>query len=65
MNAMLIEQTKDNFSGEYVPPLKLVEAGDPSSQTLTANDFSRRSTLPVHRIRAALVYRLHPIPLID
>ena len=36
MNALLIEETEDNFSGESVPPSKVVEAGDPRSKTWTA-----------------------------
>ena len=40
MNALLLEQTTDNFSGEYVPPSKLVEAGDPRSKTWTAASFT-------------------------
>jgi hypothetical protein len=28
MNALLIEETEDNFSGEFVPPSKVVEAGN-------------------------------------
>jgi hypothetical protein len=29
MNALLIEKTDDNFSGESEPPAKVVEAGEP------------------------------------
>ena len=40
MNAMLIEETEDNFSGESVPPAKVVAAGDPRSKTWTAASFT-------------------------
>jgi uncharacterized cupin superfamily protein len=40
MNAILIEQTEENFSGEYVPPAKLVAAGDPRSRTWTVAGFT-------------------------
>ena len=36
MNALLIEETEDNFSGETVPSPKVVEAGNPISRTWTA-----------------------------
>jgi len=35
MNAVLIEESDDNFSGESAPPAKIVEAGDPRSKTWT------------------------------
>jgi uncharacterized cupin superfamily protein len=40
MNAMLIEETEGNFSGESVPTPKVVEAGDPRSKTWTAASFT-------------------------
>jgi uncharacterized cupin superfamily protein len=40
VNALLIEETEDNFSGESVPPSKVVEAGDPRSKTWTAASFT-------------------------
>ena len=40
MNALLIEETEDNFYGEFVPPSKVVEAGDPRSKTWTAASFT-------------------------
>lgn len=40
MNAQLIEETDDNFSGEAVPPPQIVEAGNPISRTWTAASFS-------------------------
>ena len=39
MNALLIEEVEDNFSGESVPPAKVVKAGDPRSKTWTAASF--------------------------
>jgi uncharacterized cupin superfamily protein len=40
VNAQLIEETEDNFSGESVPPPQVVEAGNPTSKTWTAASFS-------------------------
>jgi uncharacterized cupin superfamily protein len=40
MNALLIEETEDNFSGEYIPPAKVVAGGDPRSKTWTAASFT-------------------------
>jgi uncharacterized cupin superfamily protein len=40
MNALLIEETEDNFAGESVPPAKGVEPGNPRSQTWTAARFT-------------------------
>lgn len=40
MNALLIEETQDNFSGESVPKSALVEAGVPRSKTWTAASFT-------------------------
>ena len=39
MNALLIEEAEDNFSGESGPPAKVVKAGDPRSKTWTAASF--------------------------
>jgi uncharacterized cupin superfamily protein len=36
MNALLIEETEENFSGEAVPPPKIAEAGNPTTKTWTA-----------------------------
>lgn len=40
MNAVLIQQSDENYSGESVPPAKIVEAGDPRSKTWTAASFT-------------------------
>lgn len=40
MNALLIKETSANFSGESIPPAKVVEAGDPRSKTWTAASFT-------------------------
>ena len=39
MNALLIKEVEDNFSGESGPPAKVVKAGDPRSKTWTAASF--------------------------
>ena len=41
MNALLIEETEDNFSGESIPPAKVVEAGDPRPKTWTESRTKR------------------------
>ena len=40
MNALLIEETQDNFSSESVPPPEVVQAGNPRSKTWTAASFA-------------------------
>ncbi len=40
MNALLVEETEENFSGASVPPPKVVAAGDPRSKTWTAASFT-------------------------
>jgi uncharacterized cupin superfamily protein len=45
MNTLLIEETDDNFSGESVPPAKVVEAGDPRSKTWTAASLTAGRTV--------------------
>jgi len=45
MNAILIEESEDNYSGESVPPAKIVETGDPRSKTWTAATFTAGSSV--------------------
>ena len=40
MNAMLVEDTQENFFRESVPPAEIVEEGDPRSKTWVAANFS-------------------------
>ena len=40
MNAVLIEQTEDNFLRESIPPAKVVADGDPRSKTWMAETFN-------------------------
>ena len=45
MNALLIEETEDNFVGETVPPPKAIEAGNPTSKTWKTASFTAGRTV--------------------
>ena len=45
MNAVLIEQTDDNFVRETIPPAEVVAQGDPRSKTWVAENFDSEGSV--------------------
>jgi|ETNmetMinimDraft_28_1059901.scaffolds.fasta_scaffold83183_2 hypothetical protein len=45
MNAVLIEETEDNFSEETIPAPEVVAAGDPRSKTWIVASFAAGGSL--------------------
>jgi len=45
MNAVLIEETEENFARESIPPAELIADGDPRSKTWVAESFTSGSSV--------------------
>jgi uncharacterized protein len=45
MNAILVAETEENFTGETVPPSKTVADGNPTSRTWTAAKFESGNSI--------------------